>query len=263
MSLDELNNSQIALLSLLISFVVGAAMAVAVLAVLIDDIVPKEEPQGQTVIKQTVNRIIERTTTTPASVVVDTEEEKVTLTERDSLSQTTDRLKKALIPISYRGSSETVGIFLSPTGVILVPKTLSINRKYTISVGDTTHEYAVTQTTPQYSLIESVEPLAVAVYLSPQDEEVLLGMPLLLYGGIDDDERLFFSTVSQVEGGKEGVTRFRVDVHNPYIAIPSVVVINGKVSGFLTNEKMQWVQSIPKEFFETITSLTAPPIGQT
>ena len=69
-SVDKLNNSQLILLVLLISLVVSAATAVATLSVVYERLAlgTGEEAESQpTIIRQTINRIIEREPTLSAS----------------------------------------------------------------------------------------------------------------------------------------------------------------------------------------------------
>ena len=116
---DKLNNSQLILLVLLISLVVSAATAVATLSVVYERLAlaTDEEKESQpTIIRQTINRIIERE---PALLSSDA---AVGMQQEPSVSTTAptlDAIEQSLVQLYFGSQPFAQGVYVSPDGHIL------------------------------------------------------------------------------------------------------------------------------------------------
>ncbi len=236
MHLDELNNSQIALLSILISFITGAAVSVMIIAVLIED------KGGQTVVNRTVNRIIERVEVAPI------EESKIVqiVEERNLLDQGPDiEYLRGIYAAIFQGTRfQGGGVFISEDGTILThDRFIRNNNLYTIRIGDESFTYLSGKEENGYIVLTPEKEIVAPFYSNVTSESIDLGDLVVAYGGFETAERYSRGFVSQIEKNKEGdVERIKVSAQSGEILNYSIIVDSeSKLVGLLEDD---WVYPI-------------------
>ena len=145
MKIEDLNKTQIVLLTLLVSFVTSIATGVVTVSLM---------EQAPTSVTQTVNRIVERTieTVTPASVAgkpttnTVTKETTVVVKEEDLITKSIDTISKSVVAVRNRyidtsGLAQNIfigwGIIMSSDGTIVSDSGfISDDGSYTILTSD-------------------------------------------------------------------------------------------------------------------------------
>lgn len=227
MNLDNLNNSQLILLVLLIALVTSAAMAVATLAVLYERIAFKETvvPQQPTVIQQTVNRIIERERVLPAD-----EQDEVT-----KKTVTLDVIESSFEQIYFGSQPVTVGFLISSDGMLVAARRLETQRRYSIRRDDILIPFVLVRHNEHYSLLKPEKSYTPEKYVPIEfTPPVMIGQSSLIYGGFGEETRLHSEIVSQKRTESDGVF-VRTSINPNEASLPSVVLVNNTVIGFLTD----------------------------
>ena len=242
--LDNLNNSQLMLLVLLISLVVSAATAVATLSVVYERLALAAEDAKEaqpTVIRQTVNRIIEREAVRPATtpVVIGTP----TAPEPTRAVVTLDTIEQSLVLLHFGSQPAAQGIYVSADGHILAAEVLDTRRRYSVldEVG-TPVFFSVIRGDRQYSLLAPVDTHN-PEYFIPLEQNantILLGQTVLLYSGVGDNAQLHTGIISQKKSMPNNTTAIRVSVSASDIDTLSVVFIEDTFAGF-ARPYAQWI----------------------
>lgn len=244
---DKLNNSQLILLVLLISLVVSAATAVATLSVvyerlaLADDVETETQP---TIIRQTINRIIEREPALLSSdVAVDTQQE-----QRTSAAFTLDVIERSLVQLYFGSQPFAHGVYVSADGHILASEVLDAQRRYSVldATGHPAFFSVLSSGTEHYSLLSPVEAGSHAVqYYMPleyiADADVSLGQAVVVFGGSGQDAQLHTGIVSQKRVSADAGGRLvRTSIAVSDIVDTSVVFIEDSFAGF-TQPYSDWI----------------------
>ena len=258
MSIDSLNNSQVMLLVLLISLVVSAATAVATLSVVYERVDGANTLTAQpTIIKQTVNRIIERSPVPAVAVpeVVSVEREVLTLADMERslvrIYQSTDLSE----PVA-------VGIIVSSDGTVLASGMLDAEvdeeSSYAVvlhgsgEIADLETESVVSvfvsAVSEHYTLLLPLHAYTPEAFVPVNTSEISIGQTSFVFGGFGDAARLHSEIISQKEGGAE-VTRVRTSATVSAIALPSAVFVDRAFVGFIT-ESSGWVPTVDRGFFD-------------
>ena len=235
MDLDNLNNSQLILLVLLVTLVSSAAISVATIAILYDRLpaIGDDTAVQPTVIRQTVNRIIEREKVEQASEPQIVGENSVTLGDIEGSFRRV-----------YLGSQPvTVGFFISGDGMLVAADSLNAERRYGIRNGDEVIPFTPVRKDGFYTLLMP-ESVFTPEYYIPLDyaPNPMLGQSALIYGGFGDDVRLHSEVVSQKRVDEDGV-RVRTSADRGGAFIPSAVLIDTVFVGFITEES-GWVRVV-------------------
>ena len=261
---DKLNNSQLVLLVLLISLVVSAATSVATLSVVYERLALTAESTTETqptIVRQTINRIIEREPVVPAveSVVVDTQHTQ----DEKSTALTLEDIEQSLVQIYFGSQPFARGVYVSPEGHILAAEVLDSQRRYGVSdeKGNLSF-FSILHSDKQYSLLAPVDKGTHSVQkyvpLKPIPN-ILLGEAVVLFSGSGENAQLHTGIVSQKKAAGNSTTSFRVSTNPSDITNLSVVFIEDMFAGF-ANPYADWVV-LPSA---TITSkITQTEQGQT
>lgn len=137
-TMEDLNKTQLVLLTLLISFVTSIATGIITVSLL------EEAPSNVT---QTINRVVERTVekVVPASSATVSAEELARLKASEEALQKIDASTKALAPISIVNKDDTLtyyamGVIVSQEGLIVTdPSGIKAENTYVVSVDDKTN----------------------------------------------------------------------------------------------------------------------------
>ena len=232
--MDNLNNSQLILLVLLISLVVSAATAIATLMVLYDRLLISSEPADAsqpTVIQQTINRIIERERILPPES--DFTADEYASQEADSILTLKD-IENARAQLYFGSQLFASGVYVSSDGYILVPDVLEKQRRYSTldSNGDLLF-YSLVYTDGAYSLLAPADAYFISYFIPLISvSDVSLGQTVLMYGGFGEGAQLHSGIVSQKKSTPDGVISFRTSVHSSEITELSVVFIDNIFIGF-------------------------------
>lgn len=248
MKVDDLNNSQLILMVLLITLVVSAAVSIATLSVVYDRVgaAGTVEAARPAVIQQTINRIIEREKVPPSSVEpvagepgAEPVEERITL----------DDIKESFTPIFSGSRQVTVGVFITPDGDILAARHMQKQRKYSVAKGGATL-FAVIRNDKNYSILRPVgegyrPPRHVPINVAAA--EVVIGQPVLIFGGFDEEAGLHSEIISRKKGDDGGTIRTSADPAE--ITAPSAVFVNNRVVGF-ASDYSGWIPLATEELRE-------------
>jgi hypothetical protein len=141
MDIEQLNKSQIVLLTLLVSFVTSIATGIVTVSLM---------EQAPPTIAQTVNRVIERTveTVTPSTVsgqtaaTVVTQEKTIVVKETDLMSQAVQKVSPSIVRI-YNNSEDNpvflgIGVVLDTKGSVVTDSDALANSDYTVAMPDGT-----------------------------------------------------------------------------------------------------------------------------
>ena len=239
---DNLNNSQLILLVLLISLVVSAATAVATLSLVYRRLTAEQVAVGDTqptVIQQTINRIIEREREVPVESGPAAIDEYANQGAAEVL--TLEHVERAMAQLYFGSQRFAVGVFVSADGYILVPEVLDTQRRYSIldSVGDLLF-YSLVYTDGTYSLLTPMEAYTTSHYVPlTAITTVSLGQPIVMFSGTGEDARLHSGIISQKKSD-DGVLLIRTSIQSSDITDQSVVFIDNVFAGFV-KPYAQWV----------------------
>ncbi len=140
MDIEQLNKSQIVLLTLLVSFVTSIATGIVTVSLM---------EQAPPAIAQTVNRVIERTVETvspapegQAAATIITQEKTVVVNETDLISQAVQKVAPAVVRI-YENKDENpafyaIGIVLDNKGSVVTDSSAIVGSDYTVALSDGT-----------------------------------------------------------------------------------------------------------------------------
>jgi len=271
--MEELNKTQIILLTLLVSFVTSIATGITTVTLM---------DQAPPAITQTLNRVIERTVERviqPASVV--TNEVKVVVKEEDAIVSAFEKNRHSVVLVEEVGEQNgkfvSLGTIIQDDNVVLVPTSaLSARAKYQIGIGEeiipiefatTTNDGVLsffiigaseekienenTETLPQTGILQSVKR---AVGIEEQENKTLLpklyfassdnirpGQTAIAIGGNGGDQ-IFTGIISRVEIGiiipeKEKVsTTDSISQQKEIIAIHTDIILDEQsIGGILLN----------------------------
>ena len=241
MSIDTLNNSQLMLLTLLLTIVTSVAMAIATIALLFDVIVPEqtstEPPQKTTVIEKTINTIIERS-------VAPTSENRLSQDSTDVEGVDTGVLSDdfSIFNTVYFGTTEaSTVVTLSPNGVLLAFSPLDTNRRYSMQNETGDIYFDVITTTDRYSLLKPVETyVPEAHFTATAPADISIGDPVIVYGGAGDSAQLHLEHIVQSTTDDSGVRIFKTSLSGEGIPSPSFVY-SGEVPIGVVLEGDAWV----------------------
>ncbi|MCY4577157.1 MAG: hypothetical protein OXB96_01835 [Candidatus Kaiserbacteria bacterium] len=227
---DKLNNSQLILLVLLISLVVSAAVAVATLSVVYERLAlaPGAETESQpTVIRQTINRIIERE---PASG------SGITNTQSTAGMLTLDTIEQALVQLYFGSQPFTHGMYISPNGHIFAAETLDPQRRYSVldEAGNPTF-FSLLHNGEKYALLAPVDTDTYTTqHYVPLEHssDILLGQTVVVFGGSGERAQLHTGIVSQKKKVAGETSSFRVSINASEITTTSAVFIENSFVGF-------------------------------
>ena len=233
MNVDSLNNSQLILLVLLIALVVSAATAVATLSIVYERIaITQTDVVQPTIIQQTVNRIIERET---IPIAVEESEEEEMLEEETSPPVTITTIKGAFVRLFHGSQQVSAAVFVSADGALLTPGVLEKEKRYNVAQGTELVPFSVVVATSQYSLLRPMAPYTPEAYVPLETTVVEVGQPVILFGGFGEDMVVFSEIVSQKQVNADTTERIRTSAVATDLALPSAVVVNNTLVGFLSD----------------------------
>ena len=251
---DNLNNSQLILLVLLISLVVSAATAVATLSVVYERLALTAGDRAEaqpTVIRQTINRIIEREPMLPAEETAATGTQTTPSAAANTL--TLDTIERSLVRLYFGSQPFTDGMYISPDGHILAAEVLDKQRRYSVlnEAGQPTF-FSPIYNGKKYSLLAPVDDTASSTqHYVPlkRDTDILLGQAVVLFSGAGDRAQLHTGIVSQKRKTAGEVTSFRTSVNASNITTTSAVFIENTFAGF-AEPYSDWV-TVPDDILIT------------
>ena len=194
------------LLVLLITLVVSTATAVSVLSVVYDRLITAQtDIQQPTIIRQTINRIIEKEADRAArpapAVVTEVQRAPQPVDQEEARSTLLADIETSTVQI-YAGSTVVgTGLFVSPDGTIISPSSrLKKNKKYMIRPDtDTTVPFSVIKTSGIYSLLipDTEHTTEAHIPTIDADTDISLGKSVIIVGGTGDNTRLYTEIISQ------------------------------------------------------------------
>ena len=239
MDIDNLNNSQLSLLVILLTVVTSVAISAATFTLIYHQITPVDEPVQQTVVRETVNHIIER----EQPIIIREETEAVETLTLDDIQQSYIRLYSGSQPVA-------TGVYVSAEGDILTPTSLNAGSRYLVRLGeDDTLRYRVRTVDDGHSLLTLVEgetytpPAYISRLKNPSS--LVLGKSALIYGGYGADARVHSEIISQVDLDDEA--RIKTSVSPSEVVFPSAVFVANSLIGFLVDER-NWVRVIDASY---------------
>ena len=234
MNLEDLNNSQMILLVLLISLVVGFASAITAFALFLERDSSPKNGTGQTVIQQTINRIIER------AVPVESDSSKVVF--QQGIPKTyLEALEKSVVFIFDGGTLEATGVLVSRDGYVISSEPLRFNRRYTITLDGGERGYVTTSAEDGKNWLKPIDPIQIEYFISVLNKDKLtVGIPVTVLG-VDELRR----TASQgivSEISKTGASLFKIAPHFTGAKLPSIIFSQDTVLGFLLHrDSNKWI----------------------
>ena len=253
---DKLNNSQLMLLVLLISLVVSAATAVATLSVVYDRLAlaSGEAVESQpTIIRQTINRIIEREPALLSSdAVADISHEVGT-----GAGLILSAVQQSLVRLYFGSQPFAYGVYVSPDGHILASEVLDEQRRYSVldERGQPTF-FSLLYNDEAYSLLSPVDADShnVRSYVSLEHladvlfgQSVSLGASVVIFGGLEQGTQLRTGIVSQKKIVADAVDSVLISPSLSDTAIPLMVFIDDLFVGF-TQPYSDWVSLLDSTF---------------
>ena len=247
---DKLNNSQLILLVLLISLVVSAATAVATLSVVYERLasVADGEAESQpTIIRQTINRIIEREPVLSSSEVVASTSQEPSA----GMALTLETIERSLVQLYFGSQPFAYGVYVSSDGHILASEALDGQRRYSVldEVGQPIF-FSSLYGSEKYSLlapvdvgVHSVQHYVPLAHIT----DVSLGQAVLVFGGSGQNAQLHTGIVSQKRTDADAVNSVRISVDVSDIVGASVVFIEDSFAGF-TQSYSDWVLLLDSAF---------------
>ena len=250
---DKLNNSQLILLVLLISLVVSAATAVATLSVVYERLaqVAGEETESQpTIIRQTINRIIERD---PALVSSDS---AVDTRQKQGAALTLETIEQSMVRLYFGSQPFAQGVYVSPKGHILASEVLDGQRRYSVldEVGQPTF-LSLAYSGEQYSLLAPVDVGTHNVeYYVPlrHSADVSLGQSVVVFGGLGQNAQLYTGIVSQKRTTADAVGLVRTSIPVTDIVNIAAVFVEDSFVGF-TQPYSDWIPLLDSNFITDAT----------
>lgn len=243
LGLDELDNSQMILLVLLVTLVTSSAVSVAVLSVVFErtsyrTVAGANQP---TIIQQTIQRI-----TNTNDVASHTESTDV-VSSSITAESVVGFVRPSLIDIYFGSQPASVGIFVSDDGAIIASEPLQENRRYNINRDGRTIFYTVAASDRAYSLLRPLDDQYQPPHIIPLTPVTLaVGKPVVVFGGFAEDERVFDGIVSQVQSDAVGLPVIRTSIQETSLVFPSVVFVDGSLFGFVADES-GWVSFIDSD----------------
>ncbi|MDE0243114.1 MAG: hypothetical protein OYG31_00100 [Candidatus Kaiserbacteria bacterium] len=240
LGLDQLNNSQMILLVLLVTLVTSSAVSVAVLSVVSERMsfnVASDSNQP-TIIQQTIHRIINKDN---VAALVESPTEDPSIITAESIAGV---VRPSLIDIYFGSQPASVGVFVSDDGAIIASERLQENRRYNVTRDGRTIFYTVVASDYAYSLLRPLDDR-----YSPSQHIPLTAVPaavgknVVIFGGFAEDERVLDGIVSQVQTRTNGMPLIRTSIQETSATLPSVVFVEGRFFGFITDES-EWVASV-------------------
>ena len=270
MKIDNLSNSQLILLVLLITLVVSAATAISTLSLVHERLLFARGDSSQpTIIQQTINRIIERDT----APVVPPSPSETSVVSTDQI--TLDAVGQSLVQVYHGSRPVSVGIFVSSEGMLLVPGRLLTERRYNVKREETFVPFAVLNRGMHYTLLTPFEEEYAPVMHIPfggSVADVPLGEPVLIFGGFGEDARLHREIVSQKQTDADGTVRVYTAVPISETVLPSVVFVGTRLAGFMS-DYTGWIPIVDTalftvgedegEEFETVEEVTENNVPET
>lgn len=244
MDIEQLNKTQIILLTLLVSFVTSIATGIVTVSLV------NQAPQG---ITQTVNRIVERTVekvvSEPAAASLGTTvvtEKTVVVREDDLAAQSIEKLQKAVIRIIPKGSIDSAviarGVIIDPSGTAITDKgSLDINATYEAILPS--GKKAAVEMRP-FSPSSSIAVLNLTV---PQDAEfsaatlgdsskLKLGQTVIRLGGKSKDAVAIGTMASLPDGeGRNGLLEASISSATPGSILTNIF---GEIVGMTTGDSL-------------------------
>ncbi len=247
---DKLNNSQLILLVLLISLVVSAATAVATLSVVYERLALATEEDVEarpTIIRQTINRIIEREPALLSSEVA-TGMQQVSSA---GMALTLEAIEQSLVRIYFGSQPSAHGVYVSLDGHILTSEVLDGQRRYSVldRAGHPTF-FSLLYSGEEYSLLSPVDVGVHTVqHYVPLEHitDVSLGQAVVVFSGSGQNAQLHTGIVSQKKVMANAVESVRISVAMSDVVSTSVVFIENLFAGF-TRSYSDWVPLLDSAF---------------
>ena len=213
MHLDDLNNSQLVLLCLLITLIVSVAISVATLAFLTGRL--GFEGSERTVINQTVNRVIERTIESRGD---DIDLESIISSSIDELKKsnlisidtpvTVNQYKESIVSINEGGFFLGRGIYINREGDIYSFRIPRDSRIYSVTNGERTTQYKLKSENSNIitPIINEGEPKLVLDTFFPiiNKNKLTIGTEVSLITIRDEDLDFYKSYISNLSRDREG-----------------------------------------------------------
>lgn len=240
MKIDKINNSQLILLVLLITVVTSAAISVATLSLIYKRLpIQKQTEYEPTVIKQTINRIIERE---PAQTEKNVEIKKSLLT--------LEEIQKSFVLVYFGSQSITSGVFINSKGHILVPKILKENRIYNLFEGEEQTQFNPIYIGRKYTVLNPITEYVPSAFieLAKDETNISLGQTSFIYGGFNYGLKIHSEIISQ-KRITDGITTIKTSANTVDISLPSAIFLNNKLIGFIT-ESDGWLEVFTSEYLE-------------
>jgi S1-C subfamily serine protease len=186
MDIEQLNKSQIVLLTLLVSFVTSIATGIVTVSLM---------EQAPPAIAQTVNRVIERTVETvapapqgqTAAATVITQEKTVVVSETDLISQAVQKVTPAIVRI-YDNKEESptfhaIGIVLDTKGSIVTDSASITGSDYTVALSDGTRVRMFVNARDKVSGFAFLQPATTTGNATPTWKPAAIASNKVLLGG--------------------------------------------------------------------------------
>ena len=227
MNIDSINNSQLILLVLLITVITSAAISIATLSIIYQRLpVADQTNPKQTVIKQTVNKIIEREKIITNDTNKPENNEEITLED----------IENAFVKIHFGSQPITSGLFIDSKGLIVVPEILHENRIYNLFQGETQTQFATTYIGNNHSILKPINDYESKSFITiaKDKERVHLGESIFIYGGFGETIKIHSEIISQ-KRERKGATQIRTSANPSDISLPSAIFLNDKIIGFISD----------------------------
>ena len=212
----------------------GTSASIATVAVLTERFATLQQQPEQTVIKETVNRIIQR----PVPVIqappeIEKETEQVEQVQKQlSISD----FDAAMVGIYVGSRLQSHGVFTTEDGFIVTSKPIREGRLYSVRFGERDVPYSVAYQGEQFSLLKPREPIAPLSFfpmLNPKD--IFVGQQVFIFGGERDRAYLLSEIISHIST-VDGSLFVRASVGSNTLAFPSMVVSDEGILGFIIEE---------------------------
>ncbi len=240
MNLDELNNSQMALLTIVVGVFVSSAVSVSVISLLIPRVydLKKEEIQEPktTIVRHIIN--------TPIGEV--DEEEKNNETEINH-PITFDRLTSITAEIYLENSYLLHGVFINEKAYVAAYTNFNRNKVYNVNVDGRIIDYMVKGVYNDYTVLAPLnETVLTGNYIKPIIfENITLGSSAVVYSRYYEEESIFSEIVSRLDKDK---SRFHTSINTAEVDSFHMVFIDKYFAGFLSPQKKGWIEPIPSDF---------------
>ena len=241
MNIDNLNNSQLILLVILLTVITSVAISVSTLALVMRQL-HLESLQGESsvIVKETVNRIIEREQ--PIIIREDVKKEP---------TLTLDIIEKARVEILIGLQPFDYGYFISKDGMILVPQVLKTQKLYNV----VDEEKNIIHFKPHvirhgYTVLkeENNSPYPVETYIPLANDisNISIGKSALIFGK-SGKQAIVHSEIISRANLNETPPRIKTSVFTQDLFFPSAVFVEGNIIGFIFDYQ-GWLNVINKSF---------------